>query len=68
MPRYRIDIVGSVRVYGSVLIEAASIDAANAIADEIVRHPQDARFPPLNPDWGTLFEREVLNVTPVAIV
>jgi len=64
--RYRIDIAGTVRAYGSVHIEAASIDEANAIADEIVRHPRDARFPTLDPDWGTLFEREVLDVTPVA--
>jgi len=66
MPRYRIDIAGSVRAYGSVLIEAASIEAANAIADEIVRHPHHARFPTLHPDWNTLFEREVLHLMPVA--
>lgn len=66
MQRYRVDIAGSVRAYGSVLIEAASIEAANAIADEIVRRPRDARFPVLHPDWNTLFEREVLHVTPVA--
>ena len=59
-------MAGSVRAYGSVLIEAASIEAANAIADEIVRHPRDARFPVLHPDWSTLFEHEVLHVTPVA--
>jgi hypothetical protein len=66
MPSYRIDIAGSVRAYGSVLIEAASIEAANVIADEIVRHPRDARCRTLHPDWNTLFEREVLHVTPVA--
>jgi hypothetical protein len=43
--RYRIDIADTVRAYGSVEIGAHSIEAANAIADEIVRHgAQDARF------------------------
>ena len=66
MAKYRIDIAGSVRVYGSVTIEAASIEAANSIADRMVRHPaNDARFPALNPDWATLFDCEALNVTPV---
>jgi hypothetical protein len=62
MPRYRIDIAGSVRCYGVTEIEAASIEAANAIADRMVRHPaHDARFPALDPD----FDYEVLKVTPV---
>jgi len=66
MARYRIDIAGTVRVYGSVTIEAASIEAANAIADEMVRQPvKDARFPALDPEWDTLFDCEALNVTPV---
>jgi len=50
MAKYRIDIAGTVRVYGSVTIEAASIEAANSIADRMARQPvNDARFPTLDP-------------------
>jgi hypothetical protein len=66
MPRYRIDIASTLRAYGSVHIEAASIDDANVIADQIVKNPRDPRFPVLTPDLSTVYEREVLDVTPVA--
>jgi hypothetical protein len=60
------DIAASVRCYGSVEIEAASIDEANGIADRLVTHPAgDARFPTLEPDLETFFDYEALNVTPV---
>ena len=65
MAKYRIDIAGTVRAYGSVTIEAASSEAANAIAYRMVRYPTDAQFPVLQPEWGTLFDCEALNVTPV---
>ena len=66
MAKYRIDIAASVRAYGSVTIEAATIEAANAIADRMVRQPaNDEQFPALDPEWDTLFDCEALNVTPV---
>lgn len=64
MATFTIEIAASLRAYGSVTIEAPSLDAAQAEAAKLCAAAwKDPRFPTFDPEYDTLDDFEVIDVS-----
>lgn len=63
MTKYNILLAADVRAYGSVEIEANSIEDAKAEADKLLKAQfDDERFPTFKPEYDTINNFELIDI------